>query len=108
MKSGVKVQFCFTVTESSDKVLAGTVDKEKVDTHIHIQLKLFASLAEFSPQNVDAYPVRAGTSVSDIAARLGIPEKKVRLVFVDGVRKDAATTVNGGERVALFPPVGGG
>jgi molybdopterin converting factor small subunit len=40
--------------------------------------------------------------------RLGIPLEKARLVFVNGKKADLETVLHGGERVGIFPPVGGG
>ena len=49
-----------------------------------------------------------GTTVRDVARRLLIPEEEVKLVMVNGVHADWDTVLNGDERLALFPPVGGG
>ena len=39
---------------------------------------------------------------------LYVPEDEVRLVFIDGVKQDLAAVLKGGERVGIFPAVGGG
>jgi len=49
-----------------------------------------------------------GTSVRDVAQRLLIPEHEVKLIMVNGVHGDWDTVLMGNERLALFPPVGGG
>lgn len=49
-----------------------------------------------------------GTSVRDVAQRLLIPEHEVKLIMVNGVHGDWDTLLTGDERLALFPPVGGG
>ena len=74
----------------------------------HIQIKLFATLHRFMPPNANSYPVDSGISVRDLLEQLKIPEEKARLVFIDGAKADLTTTLNGGERVGIFPPVGGG
>lgn len=74
----------------------------------HVQLEFFASLAAFLPPNADRYPIATGVRVSDVTGALGVPPEKVQLVFVDGARKNAAAVLKGGERVAVFPPIGGG
>ncbi len=48
------------------------------------------------------------TSVRDLAKRLLIPEEEVKLIMVNGIHADWETMLRGDERVALFPPVGGG
>jgi len=74
----------------------------------YISIKLFASLNRYTPDTADNYPVRAGTTVRDLIDQLGVPVTEVKLIFVDGVKGDLASALNGGERVGIFPPVGGG
>ena len=52
--------------------------------------------------------VTPGTTVRELVESLGIPESDVKLVMVDGVSAGWDRRLSGGERVALFPPVGGG
>jgi molybdopterin synthase sulfur carrier subunit len=52
--------------------------------------------------------VGPGASVRDVARDLGIPEDEVKLIMVDGISATWDTPLKGNERVALFPPVGGG
>ena len=73
-----------------------------------IQLKLFASLNQFMPPTAASYAIEAGMTVGTLLAQLGIPKDQIKLVFVDGVRAEQTTVLNGGERVGIFPPVGGG
>ncbi|MGD9058672.1 MAG: MoaD/ThiS family protein [Desulfobacterales bacterium] len=73
-----------------------------------IQLKLFANLQTFTPPAADSYPIEAGITVGDLLAQLDIPEDKIKLIFIDGVKSELATVLRGGERVGIFPPVGGG
>ncbi len=73
-----------------------------------IQIKLFASLGRFMPENSDAFSIDPGLSVRDLALGLGIPLESAKLIFVNGQKRDLAATLSGGERVAIFPPVGGG
>lgn len=75
---------------------------------VFITLKLFATLGKFTPDSADNYPVEPGTSVHDLVARLGIPEEKAKLIFIDGVKGELDSTFKGGERIGIFPPVGGG
>jgi hypothetical protein len=73
-----------------------------------IDLKLFASLAKFAPPCPQRFPVSPGVTVGELARDLGIPEEEIKLVFVDGVLRDTCASLRGGERVGIFPPVGGG
>ena len=74
----------------------------------HITIKLFASLTRFAPDCADKYPISSGTRIRDIINRLGIPEDKAKLIFINGIKGELDSTLKGGERVGIFPPVGGG
>jgi molybdopterin converting factor small subunit len=74
----------------------------------HIQIKLFATLQKFMPASAEKYTIEAGTTVSGLLQQLDIPPDRIKLVFIDGVRAELTSTLKGGERVGIFPPVGGG
>ena len=74
----------------------------------HIQIKLFATLQEFMPVSAENYPIETGTTVGGLLQHLDIPPNKIKLVFIDGVRAELTSILKGGERVGIFPPVGGG
>lgn len=73
-----------------------------------VQLKLFAGLAPFTPENADQVPIESGVSVESLLRQLNIPSEKARLIFIDGIKCSLASQLKGGERVAIFPPVAGG
>ena len=73
-----------------------------------IQLKLFASLTPFSPDEADRIPISAETTVKLLLEHLNVPIEKVHLIFVNGVRKTLDTPLSNGDRVGIFPPVAGG
>jgi sulfur-carrier protein len=75
---------------------------------VYISIRLFATLNRYTPDTPDNYPVRPGTTVRDLMEQLGVPVTEVKLIFVDGVKGDLASALNGAERVGIFPPVGGG
>ena len=74
----------------------------------HIQIKLFASLQEFTPPSSDQFPIDAGLSIHGLLEQLNLPPEKAKLIFINGVKADLTATLKGGERVGIFPPVGGG
>ena len=74
----------------------------------HITLKLFATLAKFLPSDAEMFPISEDTTVEDVIRELEIPPKEIKLIFINGVKKDIKTVLQGGERVAIFPPLGGG
>jgi molybdopterin converting factor small subunit len=75
---------------------------------VHITIKLFASLNRFRPDDPEHYPIESGITVKKLLKMLGVPEDEVKLVFIDGVKQDSGATLSGGERVGIFPAVGGG
>jgi molybdopterin converting factor small subunit len=75
--------------------------------NIHITIKLFAMLREgHFDTKTGEFPV--GTTVGEIIQQLGIPEKEVTLIFINGRHGKRNTQLVDGDTVALFPPVGGG
>jgi len=75
---------------------------------MHIQIKLFASLGHLTPPNADKFPVPSGHSVQDLLVALGVPLDEVQLVFINGIKQDLTFSLKDGDRVGIFPPVGGG
>jgi molybdopterin converting factor small subunit len=73
-----------------------------------INIKLFASLQQFMPASADNYTIEAGVTIQRLLEMLEIPQGKAKLIFINGVKADLNTALNGGERVGIFPPVGGG
>ncbi len=73
-----------------------------------IQIKLFATLKEFSPPMADQYDIDPGIRISDLLDQIQIPQAKAKLIFINGVKAELNSTLEGGERVGIFPPVGGG
>lgn len=73
-----------------------------------IEIKLFATLAKFLPENADDYPIEDGETVGSLIKKLGLPEDDVTLMFVNSLRSDIDTEIKDKDRVGLFPPVGGG
>lgn len=75
---------------------------------IFIKLKLFATLEKFSPEISGPYSITSGATVGDLIDQLKIPRDKVKLIFVNGVRSIFSSSLQEGDRVGIFPPVGGG
>jgi molybdopterin converting factor small subunit len=73
-----------------------------------IRLNLYATLKTFMPAGGEDVVIEAGQTVRDLLSHLDIPAEKAKLIFVDGVKVDLSTPLRGGERLGIFPPVGGG
>jgi len=75
---------------------------------IKIELKLFVTLSKFIPENADEFEVASGKTIDALILDLGIPEGLVKLIFINGKRQEKDYVMQDGDRVGLFPPVGGG
>jgi sulfur carrier protein ThiS len=52
--------------------------------------------------------VAKGTTVADVCKELNIPVDDIKIVMVNGRNQSLDYRLQGDERVALFPPIGGG
>lgn len=75
---------------------------------VQIELKLFVTLAGYLPENACNHEVKEGQTIDDLIQDLGIPQGLVKLIFVNGKKQDRTYVLQDGDRVGLFPPVGGG
>jgi sulfur carrier protein ThiS len=75
---------------------------------LQIKLKLYATLQTFMPAAGEDYPISPGMTVQDLLHQLNMPEEKAKLIFIDGMKAEPSSKLKGGERVGIFPPVGGG
>jgi sulfur-carrier protein len=73
-----------------------------------IELRLFATLSSLMPAGADRYAIPEGMTIHQLLGELKLSSTEAKLIFVDGVRADLDTRLHGGERVGIFPPVGGG
>ncbi len=73
-----------------------------------IRIKLFATLQRFMPASAENYAIKTGTTIGTLLQQLDIPEDKAKLIFIDGLKAELTTVLIGGERIGIFPPVGGG
>ena len=77
-----------------------------------IEVNLFASLARLKPDDAGGKSWRVkcdeGTTVSKLLVHIGVPEKEVKLIFRNGIMCSHEETLHDGDRVGIFPPVGGG
>ena len=79
---------------------------------MEVTLNLFATLLQYMPHKATGSPctieVDEGTRVRDLLKELKIPPEKAKLVFLNGVHSKGDEILNEGDRVGVFPPVGGG
>jgi len=75
---------------------------------IEIELRLFATLAEYIPAEPEQFKLPHGTRAEELLLILGIPREKAKLIFINGKKEDYDHELHHGDRVGIFPPVGGG
>ena len=78
------------------------------DAAMPIELRCYATLAPLAPANATAFPLEPGETVGGLIDRLAIPRDEVKIVFVNGLATELDRELADGDRVGIFPPVGGG
>jgi len=92
----------------------GLICNKDTNTRKNMALTLFLSstlrryMTGYDPSRGVVLEIRPGMSVRELLSQLGIPQREVKVVMVDGIHKDLDYELRGEERLALFPPVGGG
>jgi len=75
-----------------------------------IQVKLYANLVQYSKSKKKEFEIlwSDGMTVEKILNDEGISLKIAKIIMVNGRRQDTEFILKDGDRVAIFPPVGGG
>jgi molybdopterin converting factor small subunit len=63
---------------------------------------------DYDPLKGFELAVDRGTSIAELCRMIRIPLDSLKIVMVNGRRQPLEYVLKGDERVALFPPVGGG
>ncbi len=72
-----------------------------------ISVKLFASLQE-NRFIEKVHTCREGITVQMLIDELSLPSDQAAIIFINNVHAQKDRTIGEGDRVAIFPPVGGG
>ena len=79
---------------------------------IEVEVRLYATLRKYSPGTGVGepliLPMPEGARVADLLVKLGVPKSEVKTAFVNNRRRGEDHRLSDGDRVAFFPPVGGG
>ena len=75
---------------------------------IKIELRLFADLSKYLPENSKNFQINNNTNVEQLLLLLGINNNRAKIIFINGRKKDLNDCLKQGDRVGIFPPVGGG
>lgn len=79
---------------------------------ITVQARLYATLRKYQPHLAPGEPLAVelpeGSTLSDLLAKLGVPENETKQVFVNGRQKPLDYVVKDGDEAGIFPPIAGG
>ncbi|MFO7800994.1 MAG: MoaD/ThiS family protein [Desulfovermiculus sp.] len=75
---------------------------------MYIQVRCYATLAPYQPQSAKEYPLDRDSTVADVVDHLAVPREEIKVAFVNGKHAPLSTQLEDGDRLALFPAVGGG
>ena len=85
---------------------------------MQVTVKLFAMLKNYTPEEIAGPDPSAGqpfevalpdtSTIADLLAHLGIPEREVKVTFVDGRARAPIFRLAPGTEIGIFPPIGGG
>jgi molybdopterin converting factor small subunit len=75
-----------------------------------IEVRLFATLPMRSQKGRKQFEVEPhpGLSVRDVIAGEGLDESEIHLVMINGSHGTLDSPLSDGDRLGLFPPIGGG
>ncbi|TEB10752.1 ThiS family protein [Pelotomaculum sp. FP] len=79
---------------------------------MHLEVRVFSGLEKHIPGARFGQPIKVNITehftCRMLLDKLNIPEKEVFIVLVNGVNKALDDALADGDRISLFPPVGGG
>ena len=79
---------------------------------INVEVRLYATFRKYYPKAKKSgaikLSIRNGVTLQQLYARLNIPLEEVKIVMVNGRAQNHSYAFSDGDRIAIFPPVGGG
>lgn len=76
-----------------------------------LEVRLFATLRNYFPDKpggVLSMEAAEGSTVDELIARLPLNPDEIKIIMVNGIQAQPGQTLKNGDRIGLFPPVGGG
>ena len=84
------------------------MERVNMDATILLSTTLRSAVPEYDSTTGIRWTFPGEMTVAQVCEGLGIPADKVKIVIVNGKDETLDYVVRGGDRVGLFPPVGGG
>jgi len=79
---------------------------------IRVDCRLYAALRKYSPGyglgEAMELELPDWTTLAELYELLKVPPDEVKRTFVSGISRGPSHALSNGDRVALFPPIGGG
>lgn len=80
---------------------------------MRVEVRLYATFAQYAPTQRAGDPfnldLESTASLTGLITKLGIPKEEVHLAIINGRPvHDRSQQLEESDRIALFPPVGGG
>lgn len=77
---------------------------------MEVTVRLFATLKDLLPEDKKKISIEleAGSTVNEVIEYFGIPQEEALIIKVNGRHGSKSTILEDGDRVGIFPPVGGG
>nr|MBC7245100.1 MoaD/ThiS family protein [Chloroflexota bacterium] len=79
---------------------------------MRVRVKLYAALSQHRTDVTPGHPFEVEladeATIADLVSRLSLPPEEVRVAFVNGRARPMDWTLQHGDEVGIFPPVGGG
>jgi molybdopterin converting factor small subunit len=75
---------------------------------VNINLLCYATLADKCPKNADKFPISQDSKVEDVLNQIGIDTDDVKIIFINGISSGLDSVLSDGDRLGIFPAVGGG
>ena len=79
---------------------------------VRVKVRLFATLVSYVSGVKAGVPFEFElpdeSTISDLMNRLSLPEKEIKVSFINGHVRPAGSRLQNGDEVGIFPPIGGG
>ncbi len=74
-----------------------------------VTVHLYATFRQhLDGQPTASVPIEPGQTIEQLLEQLGVPIEQTRIIFCNNRLVDIGHTLDGGERIGVFPAVGGG
>ncbi len=77
-----------------------------------VEVRLFATFTRYLPDHAEGHKIvlelADGTTAKQVLVQLRVPLEEIKLVFINSVHAEIEDVLKDGDRMGVFPPVGGG